>query len=273
MATENEYVLGTHDAEIERLGLQHRVWRPWATRAWRRAGFASGQTILDVGCGPGYAALDLAEIVGPTGRVVAVDRSRRFLDALEAFARARGLANIETHELDLDRDPLPDVKADGVWTRWVYSFVSKPDALMRRAAATLRPGGAMAILEYADYRAWRLWPRQEAFEQFVGDVMASWRDSGGEPDIALELPHWLEALGFDLSSVEPITELARPGDMLWEWPKAFVAVGLRRLVDLGRVDGARASAIQRAFDETERAPGAFLLTPTVFDIVARKRGG
>jgi hypothetical protein len=43
-------------------------------------------------------------------------------------------------------------------------------------------------------------------------------------------------------------------------------------VDLGRVDAASARAIQHAFDETERTPGAFLLTPTVFDIVARKRG-
>ena len=272
MATEKEYVLGTHDAEIERLGLQHRVWRPQATRAWRRAGFASGQTILDVGCGPGYATLDLAEIVGPTGRVVAVDRSRRFLDALEAFARARGLTNIETHELDLDRDALPGVRADGVWTRWVYSFVSEPEALLRRAAATLRPSGTMALLEYSDYRTWRVWPRQDAFEAFVGEVMASWRDNGGEPDIGLELPRRLDAAGLDVVSLRTICERAQPGDFLWEWPKAFVAVGLQRLVDLGRVDAARAREMQHAFDETERAPGGYLMTPTVFDIVARKRG-
>lgn len=42
-----------------------------------------GQTLLDVGCGPGYTTLDLAEKVGPEGRVVGVDRSRRFLRHLE----------------------------------------------------------------------------------------------------------------------------------------------------------------------------------------------
>src|SRR5678816_202122 len=77
---EQDYVLGTHDEELNRLGLQHRVWRPRALDAWRRAGFTIGQTILDVGCGPGYATLDLAEIAGTTGRVVAMDRSARFLD-------------------------------------------------------------------------------------------------------------------------------------------------------------------------------------------------
>ena len=73
---ERDYVLGTHDDEIVRLGLQHRVWRARTHDAWRRAGFTIGQTLLDVGCGPGYASLDLAELVGPTGRVVAIDRSR-----------------------------------------------------------------------------------------------------------------------------------------------------------------------------------------------------
>src|SRR6476620_8576330 len=98
--TEREYVLGTHDEEIDRLGLQHRVWRPRALDAWRRAGFTVGQTIVDVGSGPGYATIDLAEIVGLSGRVVALDRSRRFLDALRRAARVQGLeARIEIHEL------------------------------------------------------------------------------------------------------------------------------------------------------------------------------
>ena len=85
---ERDYVLGTHEEEIERLGLQHRVWRPRALDAWARAGFSRGQTLIDVGCGPGHATLDLAEIVGPSGRVVAVDRSRRFLDAVAAAVGA-----------------------------------------------------------------------------------------------------------------------------------------------------------------------------------------
>src|SRR5213075_1982728 len=99
---ERDYVLGTHDDEIARLGLQHRVWRPRALDAWRRAGFTELLTLLDVGCGPGYASLDLAEIAGPRGRVVAVDRSARFLDALRSAAVRNGLVNITTRQLDLD---------------------------------------------------------------------------------------------------------------------------------------------------------------------------
>jgi len=119
---ERDYVLGTRDDEIARLGLQHRVWRPRALDAWRRAGFSVGQTLLDVGCGPGFAALDLAEIVGPSGKVLAIDRSRRFLDATVAGCRQRGLHNVAPIELDLDEGTLPAIEADGAWCRWALAF-------------------------------------------------------------------------------------------------------------------------------------------------------
>ncbi len=90
MASEKAYVLGTHDEELARLGVQHRAWRERALGAWRRGGIGPGSTVLDVGCGPGYASLDLAELVGSGGRVVAVGKSARFLDALNTMSKARG---------------------------------------------------------------------------------------------------------------------------------------------------------------------------------------
>jgi hypothetical protein len=63
---EADYVLGTHDDEVARLGLQHRVWRSVVTECWHRVGITHGWRVIDVGAGPGYATADLAEIVGPT---------------------------------------------------------------------------------------------------------------------------------------------------------------------------------------------------------------
>ena len=90
---DRDYVLGTEDEEVERLGLQHRVWRPRMLDGFARAGIGRGMTVIDVGCGPGYASLDLAEIVGPDGRVLALERSARFLDVLVSRAARLGLAN------------------------------------------------------------------------------------------------------------------------------------------------------------------------------------
>ena len=67
---DSDYILGTHDEEVARLGLQHRVWRTVALDCWSRAGITAGSKVVDVGAGPGYATVDLAEIVGPTGEVL-----------------------------------------------------------------------------------------------------------------------------------------------------------------------------------------------------------
>jgi SAM-dependent methyltransferase len=269
-ARDHDYVLGTHDAEIERLGLQHRVWRPATADAWRRAGFGAGQTLLDIGCGPGYASLDLAEIAGPSGKVFAFDRSRRFLDALEAAARGGRGAAISAREIDLERSPLPDAEADGAWCRWVFAFMKDPRGLLERVAAALRPGGTMVIHEYFDYATWRLAPRSPELEEFVRIVMESWRAGGGEPDIALDLPGWLEELGCGIVSARPIVHIAGPSDPVWEWPKAFIDVNLLRLVELGLLPAARAGAIKAAFDARERAPGTRMITPAVLEIIARR---
>jgi ubiquinone/menaquinone biosynthesis C-methylase UbiE len=264
-------VLGTHDDEIARLGLQHRLWKPRVDDAWRRAGFAAGQTLLDIGCGPGWATLELATLVGPTGRAIGIERSRRFLDAAAALATERDVTNCEWHEHDLDHGELPVRDADGAWTRWVYAFVQDPRGLLARTARALRPGGVLVVHEYVDYRSWQLVPEREEFEWFVREVMASWREHGGEPDIARRLPAWLAEAGLELREMRAITEAARPSDPLWAWPDAFVRVGLQRLVDLGRVDAARAEQVWGAFRESQSSPGAFLLTPAVLEIVAVRR--
>jgi SAM-dependent methyltransferase len=268
---ERDYVLGTNDEELARLGLQHRVWRPRALDAWRRAGFNVGHTLLDVGCGPGFAAFDLAELVGPSGRVVAIDRSRRFLDALEAAARTRGLAQIEPLERDLDEAPFPALQADGAWARWVFAFVQHPRRLLERVAGALRTGGVFVTHEYVDYSTWRVSPRRPEFEAFVETVMATWRADGGEPDIGLDLLRWLGEVGFEVREVRPIVEIARPGDFLWHWPRAFVDSGLRRLRDLGRLSDAEVRATLEGFAEIEATPHAFLITPLVLEVIAVRR--
>jgi SAM-dependent methyltransferase len=269
--TERDYVLGTHDAEIERLGLQHRVWRAHALRVWRRAGIATGSKVLDLGAGPGYASLDLAEIVGPTGSVTAIERSARFVEHARAAARARGLAQLAAREADLVETDLGDAVADASWCRWVLSFANDPRTILAKLRRALRPGGVAVFHEYVDYAAWKLSPHSPAHEHFVTKVMHSWRDAGGEPDIARSLPGLLVAAGFDVASLVPRQEIARPGDWFWDWPKSYVETGPDRLVELGYMSSDEAAAVKQAVRAAETQPGAFFATPIVLEIIAQAR--
>lgn len=267
--TDTDYILGTHDAEIDRLGMQHRIWRAATLRAWQDAGIRSGQTVLDIGCGPGFAAIDLAEIVGPGGQVVGYERSKRFLDHLAKISASRALA-IETVEADLDEFIFPAALADAAWCRWVLCFVQRPAGLVKRIADGLKPGGVAIFHEYCDYRSWQLGPSSDDFARFVDAVMRSWRSAGGEPDIGLQLPMMLDACGMEIVRVRPLTEAVFPGSAWWEWPDAFARVNLDRLVELGHVTAAERSRALAALDRAAQTPGHFMVTPTVLEIVARK---
>jgi SAM-dependent methyltransferase len=269
-SADRDYLLGTHDQELARLGLQHRVWRPTVLDCWHRAGITVSSRVIDVGAGPGFATVDLAEIVGPAGAVVAVERSARFVQAAVASCRQRGLTHVRVHELDLMTDPLPARDMDAAWCRWVACFVSSPQLLVEKIAAALRPGGVAIFHEYVDYASWQLAPPRPALAEFVREVMASWRATGGEPDIAPALVGHLADAGFVVREAVPRVFCARPRDYAWRWPSTFMEVYPDRLVELGRVDAAWATRVRQEFRAAEADPRTVMITPMVLEIIAER---
>lgn len=267
---ERDYVLGTHDEEIARLGLQHRAWRPTVLDCWYRAGITVGSRVLDVGAGPGYATIELAETVGPTGQVVAVERSARFVQAGRIACEARGFSHVQFYELDLMTDPLPTVGFDVSWCRWVASFVSSPRMLVEKIAGSVRIGGVAIFHEYIDYASWRFAPPRPLVEEFVRHVMDSWRASGGEPDVAPVLPPLLIEKGFNIREAVPRVFCVRPRDHIWRWPSAFLNVNLERLRELGHVDEAWVESVRQEFQAAEANPTSLMITPMLLEIIAER---
>jgi len=267
---EKEYVLGTADDEIQRLKLQHVVWRPETTAAWQKAKFRRGQTLLDVGCGPGHATMDLADIVGPQGEVIAIDQSQRFLDYLAQTCDDRRIENVRIVNHDLATYDFAGIEADGAWLRWVLAFVPHAERVVERLARAIKPGGRVVIHEYYEYQTWTLIPHSDHHQRFVSAVTDSWRATGGEPNIGVALPALLESTGFDLESVRTLTDVLSPEDQRWSWPLSFVATGTERLVELGYLTAEEAAATRRDMENATRN-GSRMVTPGLTEIIARKR--
>ena len=266
----DDYVLGTRADEIARLGLQHRVWRPYVLDAWMRAGMTTGSKVADFGAGPGYASLDAAEIVGAGGEVVALERSANFLSFAQGEVERRGVSNVRLVERDLVEGPWELSGIDVAWCRWVASFVTHPAKLVRNIAASLRVGGNAVFHEYQDYGTWRAIPKCPPLESFVEEVMASWRGAGGEPNIAPSLIPLLTTHGFRLVETKPLVFAVHPSDFMWQWPAAFILSNSQRLVDLGRVSQHWADILQSEFKTLAANPDAILVTPMVMEIIAQK---
>ncbi|MEM9495162.1 MAG: methyltransferase domain-containing protein [Pseudomonadota bacterium] len=270
MSEERSYYLGTGDEEIDRLGLQHRVWRPAVLDAWRRAGVSTGSSVIDAGAGPGFASLDLAEIVEGAGKVIALERSKRFLAVLEDAAARRGLRNIETHNVDLVSDAAPVSGADAAWVRWVFAFLSDPGAVLKKLAAAIRPGGTLIIHEYMDWGTMNWTPRREALTSFVEVAIREWRASGGEPDIAVQLLPMLPEAGLRLKEARPIIYAVQPDNFVWRWPATFIPRHAQDLLTAGAVTQEWADDVVSAFRAAEADPNTIMTTPLVMEIIAER---
>lgn len=270
MSTERTYFLGTHDEELLRLGLQHRVWREAVLDCWRVAGIGAGARVLDIGAGPGYAAADLAEIVGPSGEVVAVERSGRFVEAGRGMLAQHGFSQARYHEIDLMTDALPGGGYDFAWCRWVACFVSSPALLVDKIAAALRPGGRAIFHEYLLYGTFSFAPPRPRQREFAEQVMKGWRATGGEPDIAQPVQKLLEQRGFAIRAAIPRIYALRPSDEMWQWPASFIRIHLEQQTALGAIDKSWAASMLAEFEAAASDPASILVTPLVLQIVAEK---
>jgi ubiquinone/menaquinone biosynthesis C-methylase UbiE len=118
-------------------------WQP--RNLLQRLGIQPGQSVLDLGCGPGFWTLPLAEIVGASGIVWALDVSQEMLDALR---EQRPPATVRLLRSELPRIDLPDASVDWIWGAFVFHEVEPLGGLISEIQRVLRPGGRLAILDW-----------------------------------------------------------------------------------------------------------------------------
>ena len=137
---------GIGEDEVARLEVQGRALAPATRIIFAEAGIRPGMRVLDLGCGAGDAAFVAADLVGPGGSVVGVDRSPDALARARLRAGQRGLTQVQFIEGDI-HDPVPGAPFDAIVERVVLLWVPDPAAVLRRQATVLRPGGLVVPVE------------------------------------------------------------------------------------------------------------------------------
>lgn len=147
-----------------------------------------GQTACDIGAGPGYFTLRLAEAVGPDGRVFAVDVEPRILAALRDRLGESSTANV-VPILGLPGDPLlPPAVCDVALIVDTYHHFADGPAYLRRLARSLRAGGRIINIDY-DKRPTPVGPPLDhrlSRQEFITEATAAGLEVVGEPIL---LPH------------------------------------------------------------------------------------
>ena len=110
-----------------------------------RLGLQPGETVLDLGSGPGLDAFLAARRVGPEGHVIGVDMTPEMIDRARRAAREAGLSQVEFRQGRLEELPVEDGSVDAVTSNCVINLVPDKGRVFAEAARALRPGGRMVI--------------------------------------------------------------------------------------------------------------------------------
>jgi len=183
----------------QRLGYLEQCFDGGTTRRLAGLGVGAGWRCLEVGAGGGSITRWLADRVGPTGRVVAVDLDTRFVADV-------GTGNVEVHERDIAADGLPGVGYDLIHARAVLMHIPGRDDVLAAMLAALRPGGWLLIEEGDIFPAM---VAAGAFADGVAEIIAALTRTGVAWTWARDLPARLDAAGLDEVDAQTDMELFR----------------------------------------------------------------
>ncbi|WP_066951132.1 class I SAM-dependent methyltransferase [Microtetraspora fusca] len=223
------YLLGHAALEQRRLLIQASYVRPWTARLLRRAGLTEGMSVLDVGSGLGDVAFIAAEIVGPGGRVVGVEREPAAVETARERAASMGFtdivsfANADLAEFDpAGVDPAGSGAAwrpfDALVGRFVLQYLPDPAAALRRLAGLVRPGGIVVMHDMDVSNPDVSVPRCALWNDCYALLSALFRAHGIAPDFGRHLTRVFLDAGLPWPDVDSGAMTGgKPGSTVFTW--------------------------------------------------------
>jgi ubiquinone/menaquinone biosynthesis C-methylase UbiE len=182
---ETPYILGHSEAELARLERQGEIFGPETRSVLLRAGLARGMRVLDLGCGVGDVSLIAADIVGPSGSVLGIDRAESALSLARARAARSGYDTLSFREADLYSFE-PDGAFDALVGRFILMHIADPVGAIRRFDGFLNPGAVVAFIELDIDQAGAV-PELPLLRRCIGWIAATYRLVGAEPNMGSQL--------------------------------------------------------------------------------------
>jgi ubiquinone/menaquinone biosynthesis C-methylase UbiE len=274
MSAPSNYVLGRSEHEYERLTLQAKILRPYTESYFRRAGVTAGMRVLDLGSGMGDVALLAAEIVGPGGRVVGIDRDAAALQNATRRAAENGCSSwLSFQAVSLD-DFTASEPFDAIVGRYILLYQSDPSATIRALLRYLKPGGVVVFHEIDFPDPTPSDPPCALFDQVYGLVGAAFSRAGAPPHYGRRVATAFTGAGLPFPTVIADGIIGGgPGSYVYPWvANTFISIA-PRLKELGlempsgfTADETLAARVEAAV----LASGSQVMAPTQYGAWTRK---
>jgi ubiquinone/menaquinone biosynthesis C-methylase UbiE len=163
--------------ELERLKLQATVALKQEQEIWTECGLRPGMKVLDLACGPGFTACELAKAVGD-GEVTGIDINLELIETAQQAKESEGVRNVSFAPGNLYELDLPENTFDFAYARFVFQHLEKPELALSNIRKVLKPGGILCILDIDDN--WTSFsPESKAFVKFIRTSGAGQKRKGG----------------------------------------------------------------------------------------------
>jgi ubiquinone/menaquinone biosynthesis C-methylase UbiE len=242
-------------------------WARYGRRTVERLRLRRGAHVLDVCCGSGASALPAAQVVGPAGKVIAVDLAGDLLKLGQAKAQTAGLQCVEFRRGDMTGLGFPDRHFDAVVCVFGIFFVPDMETQVAELWRMVRPGGQLAITTWGARfwsPAYEIW--LEAVRRVRPDLYSAFNpwDRITTPDAVRTLLHDGGAQNVEVAAEDGYQALRTPEDF---WTMALGS-GLRWTIDQMSAELAR--EVKHEILERLAATGVDRVETNVIYAVAEK---
>ena len=211
----------------ERLEIVNECYNPFSLKFLEDIDL-TGKTVLEVACGIGLFACELAKLVGPKGAVLATDKSQKQLDIAKENARKQKLNNIEFRVCSADELDKLGTDFDYVYARCLLGHLPDPVSVLKQELNRLKSGGYLICAEIPfSYHPLHCYPKSRAFDKIKADSFAHAKIHNTDFEIGIKLPGILKELG-----TSPVYSYI--GQPILDTPrkKSQIRLGLYELTDL-----------------------------------------
>ena len=161
----------------------------------------TGETIVDIGCGPGYLTVELSRAVGEAGEVIGVDPSADMRRA--AASQCDGFPNVRILDGTASALPLDDASADRAASLQVFEYLSDIPGALVEIRRVLRPGGRLVVGDM-HWDSW-IWHSDEPGR--MATMMKAWDHHLADRCVPAKLPHMMQQAGYQVETIRPLVFL------------------------------------------------------------------
>jgi 2-polyprenyl-3-methyl-5-hydroxy-6-metoxy-1,4-benzoquinol methylase len=201
------------------------------------AGLAVGHRVLDIACGSGIPAIPAAQMVGPTGFVLATDQAPEMVEVARDNAKKEGVGNIDFRLVDGEELRIEPDSFDAVTCRWGIMFMPEPVLCLRQAWEALKPNGRIAVAVWGppQNNPFIALPMMTARKYYTGPPLPDPTAPGGVFSFAdkTRLQFVFEQAGFRDIHIDEMNlpmVVCNSGREYWDYAREFMGP-LRRILD------------------------------------------